>query len=279
MNNLVYIAGLSHSGTTLLDLILGCYPEFVGLGEVARVIDRGVVDKTWYKDVDCSCGKKMPACPVWGSILTNLETMEDSSFYQKYQKIIETVNHNLGFNTTIVDSSKYLNYLKPIVEQSETGPKVIYLVKDVRNYVISQLDNLSYEEANRKSLLKSNAHYFFWQWYLMNRQMLNYLSSNRIDYLLIGYEELCLSTEKVINKIGEFLGLKLDDSILSISGTSSHSVLGNRMRTQKEKSKILYDYRWFQRKEWLIPAILYPNIIKFNKKNVYSHGFLKTWNK
>ena len=33
-NKIVFIAGLSHIGSTLLDYALGSHPKFVGLGEI-----------------------------------------------------------------------------------------------------------------------------------------------------------------------------------------------------------------------------------------------------
>ncbi|WP_370523173.1 hypothetical protein [Synechococcus sp. A15-60] len=37
---LLLIRGLGHSGTTILDLALGAYPQLVGLGETARILER-----------------------------------------------------------------------------------------------------------------------------------------------------------------------------------------------------------------------------------------------
>ena len=279
MKNLVYIAGLSHSGSTLLDLILGCYPEFVGLGEVARVIDRKVINERQFSSVYCSCGEKMLQCPVWSAVVNNLSRLPEGDFDKKYQMILDTAEKQLNNNAIVVDSSKYVNYLKPLVKNRDNNLKVIFIVKDVRNYLISQIDNLSYEKANKKSFLKSNVYYFCYQWYLMNKQIQKYMRDQKLDVLQIGYEELCLSTEKVLNLIGEFVGVDMAMTNFDLNSSKSHSVLGNRMRTQKDKAKLLYDYRWFQRKEWQLPSLLNPHIMKYNRANVYSHNFLEMWSR
>jgi hypothetical protein len=41
VKKLVFIASLSHSGSTILDLILGGHSRFVGLGEIVRVLRPG----------------------------------------------------------------------------------------------------------------------------------------------------------------------------------------------------------------------------------------------
>jgi hypothetical protein len=279
MRNLVFISGLSHSGTTLLDLILGCNPKLVGLGEVARVIDRELISEDQFQNINCSCGEPMLDCPVWSKAIRNLESLNEKSFASRYQSILDTVGDLLGSDVTIVDSSKYLNYLKPIVGSKNISAKIIHIVKDVRNYTVSQVDNIRRNPINRKAFFKNNAYYIFWQWYLMNRSTQKYLVSGNIKYLQIGYEELCLSTEKVLDLIGEFTNLQMDTSLVDLSDSFSHSVLGNRMRTQKEKSKIAYDYRWFQRKEWQMPAFLFANIMEYNRKNVYGNDLLKVWSR
>lgn len=277
MKKLVFIAGLSHSGTTLLDLVLGCYPQLTGLGEVARVVDRPSLDRAQFENVICSCGERMTSCPVWGDTLNVLEALSGSSVDNRYSGLLEAIDGKLTNDTIIVDSSKYVNYLKFIVEKTDIKVKVVYIVKDVRNYVISQIDNIHRNRDNRKSFGKNNSQYFFWQWYMMNKNMQEYLDARKLDYLKVGYEELCLSTEKVLKLIGNHLGVEIAASGADLNRSKSHSVLGNRMRTQKEKRKILYDYRWFQRKEWQLPMLLYPQIANYNKANVYSNNLLEMW--
>jgi len=60
MKKVVYIASMGHSGTTLLDLVVGQHSKFVGLGEIFSVLDAGLgftgLEHTKRKRAPCSCG-------------------------------------------------------------------------------------------------------------------------------------------------------------------------------------------------------------------------------
>ena len=66
---LVYLLGASHSGSTLLALLLGSHPEIVTVGELKQ---------TCLGDVNrypCSCGAKILDCPFWMAIRARLTAM------------------------------------------------------------------------------------------------------------------------------------------------------------------------------------------------------------
>lgn len=44
MKTIIYIASLAHSGSTLLDLVLGGHPHFIGLGEETKVLDSSPIE-------------------------------------------------------------------------------------------------------------------------------------------------------------------------------------------------------------------------------------------
>jgi len=55
MAKVIYIAGLGHSGSTILDMSLGTLPGVVGLGELKTLIDNQSRERH-YSSL-CSCGK------------------------------------------------------------------------------------------------------------------------------------------------------------------------------------------------------------------------------
>jgi len=55
----VFIASLGHSGSTLLDLMLGSHPRLVSLGEVHATIARAGEPQN-----PCTCGKPAEGCAV-----------------------------------------------------------------------------------------------------------------------------------------------------------------------------------------------------------------------
>ena len=61
--NLIYIAGNVHSGSTLLEMLLGSFDEAWGLGEVYAIPWELRGGKESYE-----CGKHPLFCPFWGKI-------------------------------------------------------------------------------------------------------------------------------------------------------------------------------------------------------------------
>ena len=67
MNKIIYIASLGHSGSTILDMSLGCHPLIVGLGEVAPLLKARRDDffNDEFNSYKCSCGEDMWTCSFW----------------------------------------------------------------------------------------------------------------------------------------------------------------------------------------------------------------------
>jgi hypothetical protein len=118
----------------------------------------------------------------------------------------------------------------------------------------------------------------FNEWYVNNLRLGYFVKRNSLRCLNLGYEELSLGTETALELLCDFLGVQSTQWAVSLSASTSHSVLGNRMRFDSEKLKsIRYDNRWFSRNEWLISAILCPHVMIYNKKRVYSHKCDSFW--
>lgn len=62
----IYICSAGHSGSTLLDLIIGSHSQIESLGEVAQLPKNVSLDTT------CSCGQPVRSCPLWLPVLERL---------------------------------------------------------------------------------------------------------------------------------------------------------------------------------------------------------------
>jgi hypothetical protein len=97
-SKLVYILGAGHSGTTLLDCVLGTLPGVVSMGEVTHLpwqLHRGknapervsVEEAKERRDV-CSCLRNFRACPFWAPIINEMseelgfDVFEDSGRFK-----------------------------------------------------------------------------------------------------------------------------------------------------------------------------------------------------
>ena len=61
---ILYIAGATRSGSTLLHDIMAQLDGFVGVGEIRDIWHYGLVDNR-----RCGCGLPFRSCPFWSSIL------------------------------------------------------------------------------------------------------------------------------------------------------------------------------------------------------------------
>ena len=66
MPKYIYICSAGHSGSTLLDLLLGSHTGIASLGEIDHLSKNLALNTT------CSCGTPVRACPVWIEIISRL---------------------------------------------------------------------------------------------------------------------------------------------------------------------------------------------------------------
>ncbi len=277
MQRVVFIASLSHSGSTLLDLILGGHPRFVGLGEVARVLEAGPSGLEKTRQVLCSCGSRMEECDFWSKVADGLQTSRDLGLDEKYRLVLETFASMFGPEHVLVDSSKYIPPLRMLHQDDQIDLRVLYMIKDVRAYVVSQVDDARRESFGFRKRIPA---YHFREWHQGNQRIQRFLAEHDIRHFQLGYEELCLHPKAMIEKICGFLGESPVPSMTALQDSSSHVIRGNRMRSQPEKrQRISYDHRWFRRNEWILPAALFPNIMRYNAREVYGNGTTDVWDK
>lgn len=59
----IYICSAGHSGSTLLDLLIGSHPRIASLGEIAQL------PKNIALNTQCSCGLPVRSCAVWSEVM------------------------------------------------------------------------------------------------------------------------------------------------------------------------------------------------------------------
>ena len=265
---LILIRGLGHSGTTILDTILGKHSSIVGIGEGIRVL-RGVKkEKAMPKrlrskeryELECTCDNLVPKCNVWGKTIEHIINNDEESLDKKFNYLSNKIYKNYGNEILIVDSSQSdLN--STIYFKNEYEIKVILLTKDIRSWVNS------YEKKYNRSILRNVL-----TWYFVNKKIEKFLKINNLDYLKIGYEEFALHTEEILQKIFSWLKIDNEKNLLSLSKSKSHIVAGNRMRLNKSNnSKIIYDSSWKSRKSNVFRNLLFRLFYKRNNELVYSN--------
>ena len=65
-NTYVYIMSAGHSGSTLLDLLLGSHSQIISLGEISHLPKNIALNNF------CSCGKTIKSCPFWNIVINQI---------------------------------------------------------------------------------------------------------------------------------------------------------------------------------------------------------------
>ena len=136
----VFIASCPHSGSTLLDLMLGGHPRFIGLGEVYALIDPKYDRFADCDDEICSCGRKILDCRFWGSVLPRLRTELPRSVQRRYEIVLSAFAEQFGAECVAVDSSKHQRALRALRRLDPFGLRVLHLLRDVRAWTVSMRD-------------------------------------------------------------------------------------------------------------------------------------------
>ena len=103
MKQLVYIASAAHSGSTVLNAILGTAPNVVSLGEVSSTFNR-LADGAAPRD--CSCGSAVANCPVWGPVAARHPALGKMAISERYDVLVEALDSVYGPDCKLADASK-----------------------------------------------------------------------------------------------------------------------------------------------------------------------------
>ena len=214
----------------------------------------------------------------WKKVLADDRFVNSKNTADSYRAILDAFTSSFGQDACFVDSSKILEPLTALREIEDLEIKVIFIIKDVRAYIVSHLSNIKRKsEPGAKLPGKMGTARL---WYKQNKAILDYLEKNGLDFFSVSYEELCLYPDKMVPKLFSYLDLDYEDDLLQIKPLKEHQIFGNRMRKQAEKNKaILYDSRWFGELNTNVFLKMMPWIWKFNLEKVYSNSVDDFWSK
>lgn len=244
----VYIAGLSHSGSTLLAFLLNAHPELVSIGEASRVGE--VLPDRWATRKDlCSCGKPFFYCEFWNRTLAGLAARgfglqasdpfdgpesEAQPDQRKWQAFVEAVLDVSGANV-FVDASKAAAYVTRLQGHSGLDLKVINLLRDGRGVIFSWM----------KRLPDTPPEIVIGSWVQHENERAARLRSMDPDRILeVRYEDLCLTPVETLEKIFTFVGVDpAFDVTVGYKSAVNHHVIGNQMRLTGDE-QITLDETW-----------------------------------
>lgn len=253
----IYIAGSGHSGSTLLDLIIGSHSKVESVGEIKpQRISRLVQPLS--EDHLCSCGSKVAECDYWQSIVQDMSAQgfPDPLQYASGDPVIidafiASVLRTAGA-AVYGESTKNWRRLSELKSNPSLDVRTIHLVRDPRAVAFS------HKRKKGKSLLKRiRAKHWFW---------LPFASSRADGALTVRYEDMVTDTAQVIGRVMTFTDERFEPSQLNFRSNIHHNLSGNRMR-YGESSKIVPDTQYIDqtgRFTWLVMTIgALPTLLRF----------------
>ncbi|MBZ0087665.1 MAG: sulfotransferase [Thermomonas sp.] len=267
----IYIAGLGHSGTTLLNQLLTQSSATISLGEVAVMFSpehMNAYKAKWGHTTDyclCSCGKKWSECKFW-SELEHLSGLKSSlPVPEKYKILIDHIRSRHGDDSILVDSSKSI----PAFESMLAGARaaglktedclLVHCVRDVRGFASSHASRRK-ERMSFVDLLRT-----FNLWLGSNREFDGLRERHGSEEGIVLYEKLCANPAAVLNPLLRKVGLTFDNSSGGGLAQESHIAMGNKAFTQRNRDRIKYDMRWFADDRIETAYLLHRSARSYNK--------------
>lgn len=258
--NMVYIVGFPHSGTTLLNRILGtsknCFAvgelnhlEYAVSGKKGRVCDDGtnLIESKFWKNVldgvnvdkliplDTQQSQKLKLTFSLGLFgkksmggITKENLVEEEKLYANLLKEAKGVK---GKTEYLVESSKSLKRLMALGMSDKINLKVIHIVRDGRGVVYS------HEKRNKSGTSK------YFNWLFSNFLTRRYLSKQ--NSIKLSYDQFVQDPLAHLERINDQFGLEidLDNFIEDVNKEKFYTFSGNPMRFKKLEG-IRYDQAW-----------------------------------
>ena len=274
---LVSIVGAGHSGSTLLDLILGSHSRIWSTGEIENW------DNYLTQDKVCACGNHPTDCEFWSTLIPEWQRYVAQTEYEKVitdtrSKTVSGLANQMRHRTCLFLTAAFpmfkfpilINTVSPefqrraanilalydLIRRNANRPIICDSSKSVYRFRLLHAQNPSQCKALfltrdgravvashlKRPNTKLNELAKSWRFAnVYTRLMLRTLPGD--TYLHIRYEELCRQPEATLSKICDFLGLSFESSMLSFSGETQHNIGGNRMRMSGLK-EIREDLKW-----------------------------------
>ena len=273
MKQLIYVVSATHSGSTVFNTILGTAPNVVSLGEVTSTFNRLARGST---KRSCTCGATLADCPVWGPVAARGRALAGMPVAERYALLVDAVDSVHGPDCTIADASKSWQTLEALLPVYGERMRVVFLTKDIRGFVggrISKRDRKSFKGSWYRRYLRHLPDWlsYYLMWLRVNRRFLRILEQNDVEFLRVGYEELCLATDRVLPRVAEFLDLDELKVDLDFDPGRHHIVHGNKFFIDGGVSELRYDFRWLHTPGMTAANLAARPFARLNRYLVYSN--------
>lgn len=275
----IMLGGFGRSGSTLLERCLAQSEDFVGLGELVHLWERGLQNNEL-----CGCGAAFMDCPFWQDIgrrafdgwshVDREETLSDRKTVVRNRYLPELILRK-GFRSRRLPRKRFIAVLNRLYQaayqssghrilvDSSKHPAYAYLLRAVRVdlrcvLVVRDPRGVAYswskivarpetgsrgEDMPRYSITAS---IFNWTTYSI---MFHALALLKVPVMTVHYEDFMTAPDVTLRQIHSFAGLGPDSKLPRFEGqqivlNAHHTVAGNPMRFKVGEVKLKLDVAW-----------------------------------
>jgi hypothetical protein len=267
----VYIAGYGHSGSTILNIVLGQHPEVMGAGELVRLASAASSGEEF-----CSCGEPLTDCRLWRAVVRRWaaavgedpigvyaqlqQSCERSApaalpagtwdRYGHYTRKLLTAIHDVSGKAVIVDSSKLPARALALSRVPGIDLRILHVVRDGRGVAWSLRRQLAknpragVQTAKRKrSVLRTGL-----LWMIANlaaERAARAIDPSRVAR--VRYEGFVTDPAGALRAMGESIGVDLSSVTPDLADGQAlapgHVMSGNRAR-MADSLHLKPDFDW-----------------------------------
>ncbi len=174
----VFVLSSSHSGSTLLALLLGSHSQAAYIGELNKLFNAEQPGR-------CSlCDDRRAPCPLFHDVAER--TPRDI-----YHSLFERTGKNV-----LIDNSKRLKWMTQHLNDASFNRKYIHVVRDPRGVMLSR--------KTRGRTMKLS------HWPKQNRRFYEALAEPGRDSRLVLYNDLATRQEQTVHELTQWLGLEYE---------------------------------------------------------------------
>ena len=253
----LYIAGVPHSGTTVISQILGQLDGVVSVGELyylSAALENGDL---------CGCGELVRECPYWTTVLNaagvSAETLRSDRYYMAIRELPAVL-----LRPRAVPSPAYRSALSAVVREAAAAVDARVVVDSSKSPTVGRILDLTpgvdlhvlhvvrspaasgYSRSRVNPRYGTLTHAVLWDSWNAAIELL--WSRRRSRYLRVRYEDFAERPRETIASIAGLVGEPSAASPFAADGTvtiePTHNVAGNQMRFSTGSIAIRRDDAW-----------------------------------